>query len=384
MISSALLALLLLGSNASRASTFVTQTIEADPKSIEFVDDLNFKLLDTAVQRQINAYDSTLSLSGRVKFGTRIYPKSVLRDSLVLFQELARQNQECMRGDSGKAVCQQRFNEAIQARFRVFRPKSETSRYTAYYSPDFNGSLVPRGKYQLPLYSAPSDPALKESTREAITYSHALEGKGLECAYIDADLFELYSLQIEGGGRIRLFDEEGKETVKYISYHDKNALPLRFFSKLMLEHGWLTAQDLSYSTQHKYFLDHPEVQRKLYSESPSYVYFKLTDEEPLGISSIPLTENRSTAYDPAFFPAPGVLNFIRVTVNGKEITRFMLGQDVGGAIKGPARADLYFGFGEEARIAAESLGAEGKQYFLIKRDGEKSTLGSSIKNLSLK
>ena len=371
MISSALLALLLLGSNASRASTFVTQTIEADPKSIEFVDDLNFKLLDTAVQRQIDAYDTTLSLSGKVKFGTRIYPKSVLRDSLVLFQELARQNQECMKGDSGKAVCQQRFNEAIQARFRVFRPKSETSRYTAYYSPDFNGSLAPRGKYQLPLYSAPADPVLKESTREAITYSHALAGKGLECAYIDADLFELYSLQIEGGGRIHLFDEQGKETVKYISYHDKNSLPLRFFSKLMLEHGWLTAQDLSYSTQHKYFLEHPEIQRKLYSESPSYVYFKLTDEEPLGISSIPLTENRSTAYDPAFFPAPGVLNFIRVTVNGKEITRFMLGQDVGGAIKGPARADLYFGFGEEARIAAESLGAEGKQYFLIKRDGEK-------------
>ena len=140
----------------------------------------------------------------------------------------------------------------------------------------------------------------------------------------------------------------------------------------MVQHGYLNASNLSYSNQHRYFLDHPEIQRQLYSESPSYVYFKLSDEEPLGIQSIPLTENRSLAYDPAYHPASGVLSFVALTVNGKEITRFMLGQDVGGAIKGSARADLYFGFGEDARIAAESLGALGKQFFLIKRENGKN------------
>jgi membrane-bound lytic murein transglycosylase A len=361
--------LLILLSVTTHASTFVTATVEVDPKTLQFVDDLDFKFLDVAVQRQINAFDGSVSLKGKIKYGERTFQKSVLRDSLVLFQEIARQTDECM-SKAEKSVCFQRFNEAIQTRFRVFKPREGDTRYTAYYSPDFKGSLTRRGPYQIPLYSSPEDPVQKESTREQIHFEGALEGKGLECAYLDTDLFELYSLQIEGGGRIHLVDESGKETLRYISYDGKNSQPLKFFSRLMVENGYLSASDASYANQHKYFLEHPEVQRKLYSQSPSYVYFKLSDEEPLGIDSIPLTERRSLAFDPAFHPGSGVLNFVELLVGGKTITRFMLGQDVGGAIKGSARADLYFGFGEEAREAAQSLGGKGKQFFLIKREND--------------
>jgi membrane-bound lytic murein transglycosylase A len=361
--------ILILFSIAAHASTFVTATVEVDPKTLQFVDDLDFKLLDVAVQRQINAFDGNVSLKGKIKYGERTFQKSVLRDSLVLFQEIARQTDECM-SKAEKAVCFQKFNEAIQTRFRVFKPREGDTRYTAYYSPDFKGSLTRRGPYQIPLYSAPEDPVLRESTREQIHFEGALEGKGLECAYLDTDLFELYSLQIEGGGRIHLVDESGKETLRYISFDGKNSQPLKFFSRLMVENGYLTAAEASYANQHRYFLEHPEVQRKLYSQSPSYVYFKLSDEEPLGIDSIPLTERRSLAFDPAFHPGSGVLNFVELKVGAKTITRFMLGQDVGGAIKGSARADLYFGFGEEAREAAQILGAKGKQFFLIKREND--------------
>jgi len=344
---------------------FVTATVEVDPKTIRFADDLDFKQLDVAIQRQIDAFDSGVSLSGRIKFGDRIFQKSILRDSLVLFQEIARQSGECAKASS-KSTCLDRFNEAIQTRFQVFRPREGDTRFTAYYSPDFKGSLTRKGPYQVPLYSMPEDPVLRESTREQIHFEGALEGLGLECAYLDTDLFELYSLQIEGGGRVHLIDESGNETLRYISYQGKNSHPLKFFSKLMVENGYLAPSEIAYSNQHRYFIEHPEVQRKLYSQSPSYVYFKLSDHEPLGIDSIPLTEGRSLAFDPAFHPGSGVLNFVELKVGGKTITRFMLGQDVGGAIKGSARADLYFGFGNEAREAAESLGGRGKQFFLLK------------------
>ncbi len=363
-----------IGLSPSFASTFITPTIEVDSHSLNFADDLDFKNLNLAIQRQIDAYDSGIALKGSARFGGHTFNLSILKDSLVLFQELARSTAECLQKKSDRAPCLIKFNESIRSRFRVFRPKPSETKFTAYYSPDFNGSLTPRDRYQLPLYSTPADPTLAESTREEITFDHVLKGRGLECAYIDADLFELYSLQVEGGGRIHLFDENGKETLKYISYQSKNSKSLRFFSKLMLDQGYLTLADQSYATQHRVFLAHPEIQRSLYSQSPSYVYFKLSDQEPLGINNIPLTENRSLAFDPAHYPASGILNFIRVTVNGKEITRFMLGQDVGGAIKGPARADLYFGFGVEAREAAESLGALGNQYFLIKRSVASRTL----------
>ena len=361
-----LFAFVLAWNSLACATTFVTKTVEVKASSVSFQDDLDFKLLDTAIQRQIDAYDSGVDLSGKVQFGSSIFPKTILRDSLVLFQEVARETRECF-AEKQRGKCFEQFNREIADRFRVFRPTQDQSRFTAYYSPDFDGSLSPSDQYKLPLFSAPTDPTLLGSSSEQIIYEGVLNGKGLECAYIDADLFQLYSLQIEGGGRIHLHDTTGNIITKHISFDGKNALPLRFFSKLMVQHGYLTAGQVSYDQQHQYFVAHPEVQRTLFSENPSYVYFKLTDEEPLGINSIPLTENRSLAFDPKYFPVSGVLSLIQVNVGGKIITRFMLGQDVGGAIKGPARADLYFGYGEEARVAAESLASFGSQYFLIKK-----------------
>jgi membrane-bound lytic murein transglycosylase A len=363
------LALILLALPAS-ADTFMTSTVEVNSQAIEFKDDLDFELLDTAIQRQIDAYDSVIPLSGKVRFGERTYSMGILRDSLVLFQEIARKTLECLEKQARNA-CNRDFNSAIRTRFRIFKPKTGDTRFTAYYSPDFEGSLTPEGRFRTPIYRAPENPILFESTREDILYNRVLEGKGLESAWLDADDFELYSLQIEGGGRVHLIDHEGRRTVKYISYAGKNSRPLRFFSTLMKQHGWLSGTDLSYDTQHRYFVQHPEIQRQLAAECPSYVYFQLSDEEPVGINDIPLTEGRSLAFDPAFFPTSGVLSFIKMSVDGKPLTRFMIGQDVGGAIKGPARADLYFGFGQEARHAAENLGAHGRQYFLIKRELKK-------------
>jgi membrane-bound lytic murein transglycosylase A len=359
------------------ADTFVTSTVEVNPQAIGFTDDLDFDLLDTAIQRQLDAYDSDVQLSGKVKFGDRVYPLGVLRDSLVLFQEIARSTRECFQKHPRKS-CKKDFNAAIRTRFRVFKPRTGDTRFTAYYSPDFEGSLKPEGRFQTPIYRAPEDPVLKESTREEILYRGALSGMNLESAWLDADLFELYSLQIEGGGRIRLTDADGNPSLKYISFDGKNSHPLRFFSTLMKQHGWLTGSDLSYETQHRYFVEHPEIHEILNAECPSYVYFKLTDEEPVGIDNIPLTENRSLAFDRAFYPVSGLLNFIKIRVAGKPLTRFMLSQDVGGAIKGSARADLYFGFGQEARHAAETLGTHGQQYFLIKRETRPRTRRSHL------
>jgi membrane-bound lytic murein transglycosylase A len=359
--------LTIFSSNAhARAGDFITPTIEVSSSQINYEDDLNFELLDLAIQRQVDAFDAGVDLSGRVRFGETWYPKSVLRDSLVLFQELARGARECF-AEKTRGSCFERFNRAVHTRFRVYRPTVKSTRFTAYYSPDFEGSMTPSERFRVPLYRTPEDPALKETTREQIIYEGALKDKGLETVYLDTDLFELYSLQIEGGGRVRVDLGDGVRVMKHISFDGMNKQPLRFFSRLMVDRGYLDPTETSYSAQKKYFLEHPEIQRELFRDSPSYVYFKLTDEEPVGIHNIPLTERRSLAFDRKHYPASGLLNFIRVNVNGKEVTRFMLSQDTGGAIKGPARADLYFGYGDEARTAAESLGGYGAQYFLIKK-----------------
>jgi len=47
-------------------------------------------------------------------------------------------------------------------------------------------------------------------------------------------------------------------------------------------------------------------------------------------------------------------------------TRFVLNQDTGGAIKGPGRADLFWGQGQEAELGAGFMQHEGELYFLVR------------------
>ncbi|MCJ2534421.1 MAG: murein transglycosylase, partial [Candidatus Thermoplasmatota archaeon] len=51
--------------------------------------------------------------------------------------------------------------------------------------------------------------------------------------------------------------------------------------------------------------------------------------------------------------------------NWAGFSRFVMNQDTGGAIRGPGRADLFWGNGPYAEIAAGHMQHAGKLYFLI-------------------
>ena len=76
------------------------------------------------------------------------------------------------------------------------------------------------------------------------------------------------------------------------------------------------------------------------------------DEGPPGALGVPLTPGRSLAVDRRFLPlgAP-VLLATTDPLTGAPLQRLMLAQDLGGAIKGPVRADIFFGWGPEAEDA---------------------------------
>ena len=50
-----------------------------------------------------------------------------------------------------------------------------------------------------------------------------------------------------------------------------------------------------------------------------------------------------------------------------DFSRFVMNQDTGGAIKGAGRADLFWGGGEYAQLAAGNMKQEGDLYILIKK-----------------
>ncbi|HSK28608.1 MAG TPA: 3D domain-containing protein, partial [Candidatus Limnocylindria bacterium] len=100
---------------------------------------------------------------------------------------------------------------------------------------------------------------------------------------------------------------------------------------------------------------------------------------PLGSLDVAVTPGRSLATDSRLFPK-GALMLIQTeipTTDGagqlagwRPITRFVLNQDTGGAIRGPRRADLYYGTGNEAGALAGYMNRPGKMFFLVLKDAE--------------
>lgn len=354
-------------------------------QSIEFMDDLEFENLSLAIDRQLASYE-VQNLSGTIKFGTTTYPKSVLKTSLELLKEITSRAKGCMQTEP-RETCHTKLNQEMNEKFLIYRPnpkKNEmgaregrnTTHFTSYYSPDLTGSRVRTERFNHPIYKKPSDPAHQNHTRVEIDYKGALSGMGLELFYVEDSYYDLYLLHVQGGGRIKIFNEDGSYSYSYLSYDGKNERPFQMVYKYMVQQGYLNG-DASVPAQRRFLAEHPEKEEEIFATNPSYVYFKESSEEPVGLDNIPLTENRSVAIDARIYKTTGLINFVKavkpthVDENGRIIkapfSRFFISQDTGGAIKGNARCDLYSGYGALAELAAYNTNDMGEQYFLVKK-----------------
>jgi len=127
----------------------------------------------------------------------------------------------------------------------------------------------------------------------------------------------------------------------------------------------------------RYLIERPDERSDIMAHNESYVFFRAVESGPLGSLDVPLTAGRSIATDSRIFPK-GAVSFITAQMprldgagrlaGWQPFARFVLNQDTGGAIRGPQRADLYFGTGEEAGAQAGFMNSQGRLYFLILKD----------------
>jgi membrane-bound lytic murein transglycosylase A len=307
----------------------------------------------------------------------------------VHFLDLVKQTKACLSVQQetlNQQVCLDQFNLKMNESFDFYRPipgkdepgfgSKNTTLFTVYFSPDFEGSRVPTQLYKNPIYKMPTQDELKRKSREEIDFKGALANKGLELFWVKESLFELYILHVEGGGRVRVKNEDGTESKVYLSYAGANGQKFQFIKKHMVDQGYLTSATASVDNQRLFIENNPHLAQEIYASNPSYIYFKETLDEPLGVGNIPLTEGRSLAIDTRIYKHVGVINYIRTKKASRDATqqemmknfsRFFVSQDTGGAIRGNARCDLYFGFGPEAEFVAHNTKSQGEQYFLIKK-----------------
>jgi membrane-bound lytic murein transglycosylase A len=253
--------------------------------------------------------------------------------------------------------------------------KGPTGLLTGYYEPVMKGSRMPQGEYQTPIFKRPPDlvtlvdETARASRGSSLTHGRktekgvepyatradieqgALKGKQLELVYF-ADPVDVFFLHIQGSGRVKLTDG----TSIRVHYDGKNGHPYSSIGRYLIEKGLLAADKVSMGALKNWLRADPERGKQVMWHNASYVFFReLKGAEakgPMGAMQVPLTPGRSLAVDPAYHTL-GLPIFVSAEDMGHVdrktgMRRLMVAQDVGSAIKGPERGDIYFGSGDAA------------------------------------
>jgi membrane-bound lytic murein transglycosylase A len=151
-----------------------------------------------------------------------------------------------------------------------------------------------------------------------------------------------------------------------LGFAARNGHTYRSIGQELVRRGDIPADAISADAIRAWCAAHPEDVAELLAHNPSFVFFRLLDlpedSGPIGASGVPLTTFRSLAVDPECV-APGV----PIWVECGSIQALFVAQDVGSAIRGPARADIFCGSGDVAGQMASALNTQGRLHILTPR-----------------
>jgi membrane-bound lytic murein transglycosylase A len=250
---------------------------------------------------------------------------------------------------------------------------------TGYYEPEIEGSYVRGGPFQVPVYRRPKDlitlapeterarfdgriTGLRETAGQVPYYTRAeiwdgaLSGRGLELLYLK-DMVELFYMQVQGSGRVHL--KEGGAV--RLGYAGKNGYPYTSIGRLLIERGAIAPDAMSMAAVKAWLRADEARGQALMEENRSYVFFRELDADegrdgPRGAQGVALTPGRSLAVDTAYhrLGLPVFVTAAELATGGQPFRRLMIAQDVGSAIRGPERGDIFWGTGEGAGVIAGS------------------------------
>lgn len=290
--------------------------------------------------------------------------------------------------------------------FRVGDGRGHEGLFTGYFEPELEGALRPDQRFRYPLYRRPPELVevdlglFREDLRgrriagrvdeagrlrpfpdRAAIEAGALAGRGLELLWVD-DPIDLFFLHIQGSGRVRLPDGRRLRVV----YAGQNGHPYRAIGRDLVAMGALAREEVSLLTIRAWLEAHPGEATALMQRNPSYVFFRLAGEVregegPPGSLGVPLTPARSIAVDRRYWPL-GIPFFLDLPVPFPEGERpwraLVVAQDTGGAIRGPLRADIFWGAGERAAWIAGHMKQRGRMWVLLPRSAGRALAGRGM------
>jgi membrane-bound lytic murein transglycosylase A len=255
-----------------------------------------------------------------------------------------------------------------------------TVEFTGYFEPTYRASRVRTAEYQYPLYRLPPNLtqwAQPHPTRVQLEGTDGLQGsagllRGLEMVWL-SDRLQAFLVQVQGSARLQLTDG----STMTVGYAGRTEYPYTSLGRELVNDGKFTLEELSLPVLIQYFEQNPADLDLYIPRNNRFVFFQETrGAAAIGSLGVPVTAERSIATDKSLMP-PGALALIQTQIpdvnsvgelEPRLVSRFVLDQDTGGAIRGAGRVDIFMGTGEMAGDRAGLINGTGQLYYLLLKD----------------
>jgi membrane-bound lytic murein transglycosylase A len=289
---------------------------------------------------------------------------------------------------------------------------------TGYYEPVLKGALTPGWPYVVPIYGLPADLVPRPGAADGVTRGRLAWNDGRKAllpywsraqisadpqaqavldrnvvAWLESPVDALF-LQVQGSGLVQLPDGR----MLRLAYAGDNGWPYKSVGRWLLDQGELRGT-VTMQIIRAWAQMHPARVPQMLDANPRVVFFSATllkqtsdrlqvtstalsggaaqlepaagsvdhvARGPTGAMGVPLTPLRSVAVDKRLLTL-GTPLWLSTTVAGQPFAHLVFAQDVGSAIVGPLRADLFFGTGDAAGDAAGRQQSPGRMWVLLPR-----------------
>ena len=353
-----------------------------------FADNMGYQDLIASIDQSLS-YFKKVPRKRKYLYGKDIYNAAHMITSLEIFKAYLE-----------KEPCARALNEFIRSGFMVYKAKGNEDGnvlFTGYIEQTYEGSLQRSPVFLYPVYSRPDDlleidlaafsdrykghkrlmarvdDAAKRVvpyySREQINSIKDFGTRSKPVVWLKSRI-DRFFLEIQGSGRIDL----AKGGVLRVHYAGTNGNAYRSIGRYLMEKNEILKENMSMQAIRTWLELHPQRMDEVLHHNKSFVFFQKEKDGPYGSTGVKVTPLRSIATDRRLFPE-GALCFMQAQLPDKininplktweKACFFVMNQDTGGAIKGPARADLFCGNGNYARFTAGHMNTYGTLFFLV-------------------